>query len=236
MVLIGDLHGGYPELLYKIKKYKLENTSFIQVGDWGLGFQRRELDLKALVQIDSFLQEQANRLYIIRGNHDNKWFWDNRDALKLQQIVLVQDYELLAIDGKKILFIGGGISIDRIGRTEGQDYWKDEGVNFDTLRLQSACLKGVDITVTHIAPQEAWPHVLNDLVHHYIDQEKLAGRYLLSTELEHERQVMSNVLAAVKAAGCKEWYYGHYHESYVEDKDGMNFRCLGIQEIYERPV
>jgi len=74
MVLIGDLHGGYPELLNKIKKYKLENTSFIQVGDWGLGFQRRELDIKALVQIDSFLREQANRLYIIRGNHDNKWF------------------------------------------------------------------------------------------------------------------------------------------------------------------
>jgi len=29
-------------------------------------------------------------------------------------------------------------------------------------------------------------------------------------------------------------YYGHYHESYVEDKDGISFRCLGIQEIYQR--
>lgn len=34
MIIIGDLHGGYPELLYKIKKFKLEKESFVQVGDW----------------------------------------------------------------------------------------------------------------------------------------------------------------------------------------------------------
>lgn len=36
MVIIGDLHGGYPEVLYSIKKHQLKDTSFIQVGDWGL--------------------------------------------------------------------------------------------------------------------------------------------------------------------------------------------------------
>ena len=69
-----------------------------------------------------------------------------------------------------------------------------DGFFYDEPRLQSACSKGIDITVTHIAPREVWPYVLNDLVYHYIDQEKLAGRYLLTTELEEERQVMSKVL------------------------------------------
>ena len=38
MILIGDLHGGYPSLLHHIKQQVLTNENIIQVGDWGLGF------------------------------------------------------------------------------------------------------------------------------------------------------------------------------------------------------
>lgn len=90
MIIIGDLHGGYPEILYRVKKLGLEKTSFIQVGYWGLGFQQLELDKKALFQIDEFLKGQQNYLYILRGNHDNKWFWDHRDTFNLQYVKLVR--------------------------------------------------------------------------------------------------------------------------------------------------
>ncbi|MBC9934861.1 metallophosphoesterase [Chitinophaga qingshengii] len=232
MIIIGDLHGGYPELLSRIKKFKLEDTAFIQVGDWGLGFQPVADDLKTLSQIDTFMRDRGNQLYIIRGNHDNKWFWDNSHSFNLSNVKLVKDYTVLEINRQRVLFVGGGISIDRINRTTGKSYWPDEVVAYDETLLTYACQDGIDIVVSHIAPQEAWPYAYNPLVEHFIVKEMAAGRDLLA-ELENERQLMSNIYHQAAAAGCKTWYYGHYHESHTEEKDGITFRCVSIMELYE---
>lgn len=232
MVIIGDLHGGYPEILYKIKKTGLEKTSFIQVGDWGLGFQHRSLDIKALSQIDKFLSEKENHLYILRGNHDNKWFWDHRNTFHLQYVKLVQDYEVLEIENQQVFFIGGGISIDRLSRTTGKDYWPDEEIRLDEALLKSVCAQGIDIAISHVAPKETWPYIFDPIVLNFIVKEMAAGKDL-ATDLENERQIMSRVYSYLKAAGCREWYYGHYHESHVEERDGVVFRCVAIAEMYE---
>jgi hypothetical protein len=39
-----------------------------------------------------------------------------------------------------------------------------------------------------------------------------------------------------KQAGCRQWYYGHYHQSMVEEKDGVLFRCLDIGEMYRPSI
>jgi predicted phosphodiesterase len=228
MIIIGDLHGGYPDVLHKIRKHELEDTSFIQVGDWGLGFQKKASDIKALSLIDKFLQEKQNYLYIIRGNHDNKWFWDHRDTFNLEYVKLVQDYEVLEIENKRVFFIGGGISIDRSARTSGKDYWPDEKVVFDEALLKSA--QNIDMVISHIAPKEAWPYTFDAIVHHYIEIENE-----LAADLKNERQIMSSIYSSLKDAGCREWYYGHYHQSHKEEKNGIRFRCIDIQEMYERP-
>lgn len=232
MVIIGDLHGGYPEILYKIKKFGLTKTAFIQVGDWGLGFQHKELDIKALSQIDKFLREKENHLYILRGNHDNKWFWDHRDTFNLRNVKLVKDYEVLEIENQQVIFIGGGISIDRLSRTSGKDYWPDEEIQFDEALLKSACAQGIDIAISHVAPKETWPYTFDPIVLNFIVKEMAVGKDL-ATDLENERQIMSQIYSYLKAAGCKQWYYGHYHESYMEERDGLIFRCVAIQEMYD---
>ncbi|MEC5147147.1 metallophosphoesterase [Chitinophaga sp. 212800010-3] len=232
MILIGDLHGGYPEILSRIRKFKMASTALIQVGDWGLGFQPVDDDLRVLRQTDDFLGSQHNMLYIIRGNHDNKWFWDNRDDFHLQNIRLVKDYEYLTIEDSKILFAGGGISIDRINRTQGKDYWPDEEIVWDAAALKGACEAGIDIMVSHIAPREAWPYTYDPLVQHFASRELAAGRNLTAA-LEDERKVMSEIFRDIKEAGCHTWYYGHYHASQVEEKEGITFRCLGIGEMYD---
>jgi len=232
MVIIGDLHGGYPEILYKVKKLGLEKTSFIQVGDWGLGFQHKDLDIKALSQIDKFLKAKENYLYILRGNHDNKWFWDHRDTFNFQCIKLVQDYEVLEIERQKVFFIGGGISIDRLSRTPGKDYWTDEEIKFDEALLKSVCTLDINIVISHVAPKETWPYTYNPIVLNFIAKEMAAGKDL-ATDLKNERQIMSQIYSYLKAAGCKQWYYGHYHESHMEERDGLIFRCVAIQEMYD---
>lgn len=232
MIIIGDLHGTYPEILYKIKKFGLEKTSLIQVGDWGLGFQHKALDIKALSQIDNFLREKENYLYILRGNHDNKWFWDYRDTFNFHHLKLVQDYEVIEIENRKVFFIGGGISIDRLRRTIGKDFWPDEEIRFDESLLKLSCTQGIDIAISHIAPGEAWPYTFDPIVLNFIVKEMEAGRDLAG-DLKNERQIMSKIYSSIKAAGCKEWYYGHYHESHMEEKDGLIFRCVAIQEMYD---
>ncbi|NML41176.1 hypothetical protein HHL17_28540 [Chitinophaga sp. G-6-1-13] len=231
MIIIGDLHGGYPELLSRIKKFNLGNTIFIQVGDWGLGFQPIDDDLKALLQIDQFMRSRGNQLYIIRGNHDNKWFWDNGHTFGLQHVQLVKDYSVLEIAQQRILCIGGGISVDRLYRTAGKTYWPDEEVVYDDPLLTAACEKGIDIVISHIAPKEAWPYTYNDVVQHFVAKELSAGRDL-AADLENERQLMSRIYHKAAAAGCTAWYYGHYHESHTEEKNGITFRCISIMELY----
>jgi hypothetical protein len=231
MIMIGDLHGEYINLLYKITKLELTDTTFIQVGDFGLGFQDLNYDIQTLNGLNKFLVKSNNTLYIIRGNHDNPFFWKHCEELHLTNIFFAQDYDVLTIEDQKILFIGGGISIDRINRKPGKDYWEDEEFILNEALLDKACETGIDIVVTHIAPDNVWPYVFTPVVNHYASREP--G---LAAALHLERRNMRIVYEKVLKAGCKQWYYGHYHQSMEEEKDGVLFRCLDIGELYRRSV
>jgi hypothetical protein len=157
---------------------------------------------------------------------------DQRDTFRLQNVKLVQDYEVLEIENQRVIFIGGGLSIDRLSRTSGKDYWPDEEIRLDEALLKSACDQGIDVAISHVAPKEAWPYAFDPIVLNFIVREMAAGKDL-ATDLENERQIMSRIYSYIKDAGCREWYYGHYHESHVEERDGVIFRCVGIAEMYE---
>lgn len=231
MIMIGDLHGEYINLLYRITKLEITNTTFIQVGDFGLGFHDLNYDLQTLTGLDKFLMKSNNKLYIVRGNHDNPFFWNHRQELYLKNIFFAQDYDVLTIEDQKVLFIGGGISIDRINRTPGKDYWKEEEFILNEELLNKACATEIDIVVTHIAPDNVWPYLFTPVVNHYISREPR-----LATALKLERRNMRIVYEKVIQAGCKRWYYGHYHQSMVEEKEGVKFRCLDIGEMHRPAV
>jgi UDP-2,3-diacylglucosamine pyrophosphatase LpxH len=229
--MIGDLHGEYINLLYKITKLELTNTTFIQAGDFGLGFHDLNYDLQTLTSLNKFLKQRNNKLYIVRGNHDNPFFWKHCQELHLTNIFFAQDYEVLIIEDQRVLCIGGGISIDRLNRTPGKDYWPDEEFVLNEALLEKACETEIDIVVTHIAPDNVWPYMFTPVVNHYVSREP--G---LAAALDLERRNMRKVYKRVLQAGCKQWYYGHYHQSIVEEKDGVLFRCLDIGEMHRPSV
>jgi len=135
---LGDVHGQFDYLNWKIKDNPdvFNNSSIIQVGDFGIGFKYNESSEKiSLKKLNDTCVKHNIHIYAIRGNHDNPSYFNQNHDPVYSNIHLVPDYSVLTIDGKNILCIGGAISIDRVYRIEGIDYWKDENFIFDEKRL-----------------------------------------------------------------------------------------------------
>lgn len=233
MIFIGDIHGHIEILKEKITAAGFQQQNFIQVGDFGLtGIGGINNELDRLIQLDGFLEAGNNKLFIMRGNHDFKYFWDFRETFPLRNIMLVRDYEVLTIENKNVFFLGGGISINRHYLTPGKDYWPNEIVEFDILKLRGAMLKDVDIVVTHIAPVEAWPSSFSLFAECCIYDETKIGNDL-RRELEMEREQMSQVLKYAIESGCKLWYYGHYHKNVETETAKVHFQCIGEGSLFD---
>ena len=222
---IGDVHAQFRALITKMTLFDIRNSSIVQVGDFGAGFKRdEELELKG---IDEFLKGRNSQLYIIRGNHDMPSYFSQTN--KKGNIHFLKDYSLLEINNKKLLLIGGAISIDRTHRVEGSSYWKDEAFNFDE-KLLTKTLEGidkVDIVVTHNAPTEFWPYELSPTVQHFLERDKP-----LFTDLVNERNAHSNLMKQLNRFKPRYWYYGHFHAKYKGEYEGIKYRLLDEMEIY----
>lgn len=231
MILIGDLHGSVSMLAYRINKGGLSKKSIIQVGDFGLGYLPKEAEIHNLMVIDGYLREADSYLYIVRGNHDNPKYWYEYN-FPLTNIYLVKDYTVIKIEDKNILFIGGGISIDKIDRIEDVDYWKDEVVRYTNedifsvrTQLESIQETTIDIIVSHIAPSFVFPLQFNNIVEYYIKRDPSLKQKLLE-----ERKIMDKVFEIFRPA---KWYYGHYHKNMDTNVLGTEFKCLGIMSIWD---
>ena len=237
MFIIGDTHGLRP-VFNIIENNKFSGENLIHVGDFGLGFQGVGRDIKNLELLDEALMDTNNQLYVIRGNHDNPIFWDKSFGLNLptfNNLHLVEDYSLIEIEGKKILFVGGAISIDRRPRMidTPPTWWKDEVFNYLEEKVKN--LTNIDIVITHTGPSFAWPIGSNNhLVNHYAIIEKQHG-YDLHDELEAERMLVDDLYYSLHRQGVKvkKWYYGHFHSSKRKNHYGTEFILLNINEVEE---
>ncbi len=223
MELLGDIHGNFSHLEYRIKHGASKNI--IQVGDFGLGFRREEMDIQTMDRINKTLVENNKHLYAIRGNHDNPKFWEG-SYNKWSNITLVKDGNIIPIEGHKVLFMGGAVSIDREVRKAGVDYWLAECFDYDEDQLAEdlkAC-GGVDIVVTHTAPSFCYPRVFNSLVHRYAAEDPT-----LLEELTLERSLVDRAYQVIcEHSKPKTWVYGHFHNDISEEIDGIKFILLGI--------
>ena len=109
-ILVGDLHGNFWAIASFIRRYGIFKSLFIQVGDFGLGFDR--YDESNLRHIDEALEDSQNKVIVIRGNHDDPSYWFEK-KLDLKNIWFIPDYTKLNINGENFLFVGGAVSIDK---------------------------------------------------------------------------------------------------------------------------
>lgn len=199
----GDTHGMAARLSPEALPFTADWTKrdyLIVCGDFGYlynGTGREEL----------FLRELSFRPYYILfvdGNRDNptllarypetRWHGGRVRRLRRNVIYLMrgQVYEL---GGRRIFTMGGGYSIDRARRVEGNSWWLQEmpsAEEYDEARrnLRAADMR-VDTIISHAAPTYA--------------MESISGDY------EGERELNDFLDWVRREVRYQNWYFGHLH-------------------------
>ena len=223
MIFLGDIHGHFDIIKWLIKT-KISDSNIIQVGDFGMT-NNIALMNKTLIELDKALGLTGNKLYVIRGNHDNPVFWNGTHLY--DNIELVPDYDTRVIEDKTVLFVGGALSIDRVERLKmGYPYWVDEKFVLNEAKLK--LYRGIDIVVTHSAPRFAYPQTIGGVVNDYTANDPTLIQELGLERFEHTQ--MYDILK--ENNNITDWYYGHFHTNKLTLHEGVSFRVVGVNDTH----
>lgn len=154
-LFVGDLHGEFEVFEEFVRKQALEFlTSPITVlGDMGFGFPQNSdghAPFKSPLPI-----------YFIRGNHDDySYILEHHRAWQKDNWFFLDDGTVK--DG--VLYLGGGLSIDKDRRIIGVSYWDNEEISYRRMGeiLDSVRHNPIHTVVSHDCPsvfyQQLYPH------------------------------------------------------------------------------
>lgn len=234
LFLLGDIHGDWSTLHRYIDLGVLDDSLVIQVGDFALGFEdkpnrysNRSPEKKKLDSLNKKLKEHNVQFWAIRGNHCDPSYWQDpkKNSVFNQEfsnITLIPDYYSTTINDKKFLFVGGGVSVDRHDRTE-DSFWEGEVITSPRFPLTKH-----DVLISHACPSYFNFSPTNresNLMKwaHKNDPE-------LQADLIEEREIMDHVASTSEVT---ENYSGHFHNDCKDEKHGIKYRCLDIDELME---
>jgi hypothetical protein len=146
----------------------------------------------------------------------------------LSNIKFVPDYTVIREGGQNILCIGGAISIDRIVRKAGRDYFPNEVVAYKPSMLKN--LRDVNVVATHIMPHFIPPfNQDSELIRNYATHDKN-----LVAELVEERQIMTKIYKDITVNNdITLWAYGHMHSWNNTFYEKTKFVCVPPNKSYK---
>ena len=146
----------------------------------------------------------------------------------LSNIKFVPDYTVIHEGGQNILCIGGAITIDRIARKIGRDYFPTEPLVHKPAVLKK--IRNVNIVVTHTIPDFIPPfNQDSELIRNYAEYDKK-----LVAELVEERQVMTRIYNDIAAHNTVDrWFYGHFHHWDNTYYMATQFLCVPPNKAFE---
>lgn len=237
VVVSGDIHGDFNELVFKMcVQYRMKDTLLIVAGDCGFGFEKLA-SYENMVRKNTRRMSNANNwIVFVRGNHDNPEYFDGT-IFNHKLFIAIPDYSVIQACSHTILCVGGAISVDRQYRLNArymkkEVYWKDERPVFDSEKLtaiHTSCY--VDTVITHSAPSFCELIAKNDLSVWAQNDEALIE------DVANERLVMDQLYSALIQNNhpLRNWYYGHFHQSRRSSINGVMFKMLDIMEFCEIP-
>lgn len=246
VVVAGDIHGDFKALVHKCCiQYGMTDTLIIVAGDCGFGFQRPNYYDDLYKQLSKLMSQSNNWVIFIRGNHDNPAYFDG-EVVNHKRWKAVPDYSVIKACGHSILCVGGAISVDRTyrkgemygmtvvieddRRLEVSYYWSNEKPLCEQTKLEAineACV--IDTVITHTAPSFCEKQSLQEIQGWLVKDEDLRN------DLREERRTMDWLLSFLKEHDhpVKQWYYGHFHQSWHSEMDGVKYHMLDCMEIRE---
>ena len=243
VVVCGDIHGDFNALIFKCWiLYEMTDTLIVVAGDCGFGFEEPSCYDEIYKDLTSRLEVSNLWVVFVRGNHDNPAYFDG-NQVNYKRWRAIPDYSVLEACGHTILCIGGAISVDRDWRKSSKKYqtcpkdllqpnlyWPNEKPVFDKEKLDAINHQyAIDTVISHTAPSFC---ELSDKTQ-IEDWFKIDP--LLPEDLQRERETMDNILDYLKTNGhpLKNWYYGHFHQSWNSVIDNVKYNMLDCMEIKE---
>jgi predicted phosphohydrolase len=219
LIAVGDTHdiNVFRDI---ISKAVPDDSDVLHVGDCGIGFSRK--DKMRLETLDKLCESKNIKAYIIRGNHDNPFYWSNECDWKFTNIMLVKDYTLMVFPNtKEALCVGGGLSVDRMSRVDGVSYWSNEVTPYSP----QYCKK-CDYIFMHDAPScfNVGEDSLRQNFRYYCEHDAR-----LINESRLQRGVIDKIVSLCQPSKILG---GHYHNSISETVNDIQYRCLDINEVY----
>jgi len=210
--IVGDVHallGMFNELANRTP----EDHEIVQVGDFGVWPTILSTHLKRV----EFDQEDGleRRAYFIDGNHEHfPTLWGaGRYQIHevIPNLIYIPRGEVMELDGRNVLFLGGGESPDMQWRTEGVNWFREETITYQDVNRIEAVMGEVDIMITHVPPYEI-------------------GYHIFGGDSPTEWNYSSKLVQAVwENLGQPDLYCGHFHMS----KQIGNVRILNELEYVD---
>lgn len=230
LILVGDVHGQYRELIYRLtKRYKIENAEVLVLGDFGIGFHKPGFMEDEYNWSKEKLEESDININVLRGNHDDPAYFKEPKPLDFERLHFLEDHKVYNLAGRDVYVVGGANSVDIVytdsltgkekRREEGVDWWKDE----DIVRINKNNLPiKVDIIATHTAPLSFDP------ITERLDQTPVEQYEKILEERRYLDEVLKNV-------NTDYWYYGHFHKTFSGSYGKILYKCLTPLEFYTAP-
>lgn len=215
--VLGDHHGDWLALYRRLDYYGIENCYLIHVGDGGEGFVDREKQIRQFEHCNNWFKSRNIYYMSIRGNHSDPAYFLGQ--YKYSNYELLPDYSYRMFRDKKILLVGGAVSIDRKIRTVDKNYWLGE-----KFVLKPDKVEQCDILITHSAPNWVGKNDKSSIENWCKNDETLWGE-CAEERLQHNK--------LIELCSPEKHFAGHFHEHAVSCMNGCDSRILDIMELYE---
>lgn len=206
VAVCGDWHGDYLWARRVIRRALGAGADVIvQAGDFGFGFGLNDTHLNA---ISEAALEYDLPVLFVDGNHEN---FDKLLALPVRDDGLrpVADgvFHLprgLTWEwaGKRWLAAGGGYSVDKPYREEGQNWWPQETIT-DAELIAITAVGKMDVLVTHDTDDQ-----------HNIPGTHRTAQFFDADQIAISEQHRAKITRIINATQPALAFHGHYHVSY----------------------